>query len=44
MQYQKTPLMYAAQYAKSPAIVDVLLEAGANVKAKDRVSAWEGNS
>ena len=40
---KKTPLMYAAQYAKSLALVDVLLKAGANVKARDDVSAWEGD-
>ena len=40
---KKTPLMYAAQYAKSLAVVDVLLKAGADANARDDVSAWEGN-
>ena len=36
--------MYAAGYNKSaqvPAVVEVLLEAGAEVDARDKVSAWE---
>ncbi len=43
VQWKQTPLMNAAQYTKSLALVDVLLEAGAAVNAADRVSAWEGH-
>ena len=40
-----TPLMYAAGYnesAQSPALVELLLKAGADVNAANKVSAWEG--
>ena len=39
-----TPLMYAAKYAKSPSVVEVLLEGKAEVNARDDVSVWEGNT
>ena len=35
--------MYAVWHAKSLAVVNVLLEAKAEVNARDRVSAWKGN-
>ena len=35
--------MYVAQYAKSLALVEVLLKAGADVNARNKVSAWEGD-
>ena len=38
MQYRRTPLMYAAQKAKSPKILECLLKAKANVNARDKVS------
>ena len=38
-----TPLILVAKYAKSPAIVDLLLEAEADVNAKDKVKGWEGD-
>ena len=38
----KTPLMYAARNAESPAVVELLLKAAADVNAMDDVSAWEG--
>ena len=45
MQINKTPLMYAAENesAHSPALVELLLEAEADVNAADKVSAWEGD-
>ena len=43
MQEGKTPLMYAVEYTTSLAVLEVLLEAKAEVNAKDYVSAWEGD-
>ena len=37
----KTPLMYAARNAESPAVVELLLKAGADVYAMDKVSGWD---
>ena len=44
VQDKKTPLMYAAlnKSAQALAVVEVLLKAGAEVNARDKVSAWEG--
>jgi ankyrin repeat protein len=33
--YDRTPLMYAAEYNPNPEVITVLLTAGANAKAKD---------
>ena len=44
MQYEnKTPLIRAAESksAQAPAVVERLLEGGADVNAVDKVSAWE---
>ena len=38
---EKTPLMYAARNAQSPAAVDVLLRNKADVYAMDKVSGWD---
>ena len=40
----KTPLMVAAEFTKSPAVVDLLLKAEADVNATARVSVWKGDS
>ena len=41
VQWNKTPLMYAAQYAKSLEVVELLLKGNADVNAKEIVSARE---
>ena len=41
VQYQQTPLMYAAEHTKSLAIVELLLNAEADVNATEKVSARE---
>ena len=44
--YKWTALHLAARFNKSaqaPAVVEVLLEAGAEVDARDAVNAWEGD-
>ena len=44
VQDKGTPLLYAAvsKSAQSPALVELLLKAEADVNAADDVSAWEG--
>ena len=42
VQKEKTPLMYAAQYTKYPAVVEFLRKAEADVNTRDNVSALEG--
>ena len=45
VQLKQTPLMYAVrnESAQSPAVVELLLKAEADVNAANDVSAWEGD-
>ena len=41
LKFSKMPLMCAAKYTKSPAVVELLLEAYADPNATDYVSGWD---